>query len=149
MDNVTQEKKGVLLEQAVINSSVEELSKLYDELGNVKVSAPALGLACRFRGLEIVKILVEKGASFDQTELYHTSYSMYLLKIFGKKLKRFYLEGMVFEQSAKRKEGKPLPFLSDEKRVEVLKYLIENREKIAFQPGELLFMLFISGILPL
>ena len=29
------------------------------------MSAPALGLACRFRGLDVVKALVEKGATFD------------------------------------------------------------------------------------
>ena len=62
---LTQKEKAEALEQAVINCSAEELSKIYDKLGYVEMSAPALGLACRFRGLDIVKILVEKGATFD------------------------------------------------------------------------------------
>ena len=48
---LTQEEKAELLQRAVINSSVEELTKIYGELGFVEMSAPALGLACRFRGL--------------------------------------------------------------------------------------------------
>ena len=48
----------------MINGSEEELSKIYDALGYVEMSAPALGLACRFRGLDVVRLLVRKGASF-------------------------------------------------------------------------------------
>jgi len=151
-----QEEKAARLQKAVINSSVEEISKLYDALGDVEMSAPALGLACRFRGLAIVKALVGKGATFDFPSTkkieetyncyigqkhgnYRTNYSMYLLKAFGKELKIFCLKGMAMEQSAKREDGESLPFLSDEERAAVLKYLMENREKIAFRPEELLY----------
>lgn len=58
-------EKAALLQRAVINGSEEELSKIYDALGYVEMSAPALGLACRFRGLDVVRLLVRKGASFD------------------------------------------------------------------------------------
>ena len=61
----TQEEKAARLQWAVINSSLEELSKECEELGYVEMSAPALGLACRFRGLDVVKCLVNAGASFD------------------------------------------------------------------------------------
>ena len=76
---LTQKEKAEALEQAVINCSAEELSKIYDKLGYVEMSAPALGLACRFRGLDIVKILVEKGATFDfplteETEIIYHCY---------------------------------------------------------------------------
>ena len=59
---VSQKEKAAHLQRAVINSSVEELSKIYGELGFVEMSAPALGLACRFRGLDVVKCLVNAGA---------------------------------------------------------------------------------------
>ena len=65
---LTQEEKAALLQRAVINSSVEELTKIYGELGFVEMSAPALGLACRFRGLDLVKCLVKEGASFEELE---------------------------------------------------------------------------------
>lgn len=153
---LAQEEKAARLQHAVLNSSVEELGIIYNEFGEIEMSAPALGLACRFRGLDVVKALVEKGATFDFPstkkieERYHcyigkkygnyrTNYAMYLLKIFGKVLKIFCVEGMKMEQNASTDTGTCLPFLSDKERVAVLRYLLEQREKIAFQPEELLF----------
>lgn len=154
---LTQEEKAARLQQAVINDSVEELSKRYDELGEVEMSAPALGLACRFRGLDVVKALVEKGITFDfpSTEEietryrcyigqkyanYRTNYSLYLLKIFRGGLKgACSMKGMKFTQNAKRDAGKPLPFLADDERIRVLDYLMQHKEKLSFQPEEMLF----------
>lgn len=155
---LTQEEKAALLQRAVINSSVEELTKIYGELGFVEMSAPALGLACRFRGLDVVKCLVKEGASFDfpsteeAEETYHcyagtkkgdyrTNYSVYLLKAFGKRpnLPLYCLTGMVMEQQMAREDGSLLTFLPDGERADVLKYLLDNREKIAFHPEELLY----------
>lgn len=154
---IAQERKAVILEQTVINKSAEELSKIYDELGYVEMSAPALGLACRYRGIEIVKVLIEKGASFDfpstreieekyhcyigyNYDNYRTNYSLYLLKAFRGGLKgACCLKGMTLNKNAKRETGKPLPFLADDERVIVLNYLFENKEKISFQPEEMLF----------
>ncbi|MDE6992402.1 MAG: leucine-rich repeat domain-containing protein, partial [Lachnospiraceae bacterium] len=42
-------------------------------------------------------------------------------------------------------DGEELPFLSDAERVEVLRYLLENRERIAFFPEELLFYAIFFG----
>ena len=158
---IAQEEKAALLERAVINSSVEELSKLYDGLGYVEMSAPALGLACRFRGLAMVKALVEKGAVFDfpsteeieikyhchigekhasYRENYRTNYSLYLLRSFRGGIKgACCLKGMKFAKNAKMEDGKQLPFLADEERIEVLNYLIEKKEALSFQPEEMLF----------
>ncbi|MDE7417114.1 MAG: leucine-rich repeat domain-containing protein [Lachnospiraceae bacterium] len=154
---LTQEEKAAQLQQAVVNCSVEELSDVCEELGAVEMSAPALGLACRFRGLDVVKTLVEKGMTFDfpSTEEieakyrcyigqnyanYRTNYSLYLLKIFRGGLKgACSTKGMKFTQNAKRDVGKPLPFLADEERVRVLDELIQNKEKLSFQPEEMLF----------
>ena len=66
MDNA-QKEKAAALERAVINCSVEELSKIYGELGDVEMTAPALGIACRFRGLDVVKVLVER----EQPLIFH------------------------------------------------------------------------------
>ena len=98
---LAQKERAEQLQHAVLNCSVEEIGTIYDELKEIEMSAPALGLACRFRGLDMVKALVEKGATFDFPstkeieEKYHcyigqkygnyrTNYAMYLLKIFGK-----------------------------------------------------------------
>ena len=54
---LTKEEKAARLQWAVLNSSVEELCTIYEELGEVEMTAPALGLAA-------VRALVERGASF-------------------------------------------------------------------------------------
>lgn len=160
---LTQEERAKILQQAVLNNSVEEIEERYDKLGDVEMSAPALGLACRFRGVDVVRALVEKGATFDfpsteeiETKYhcyvgqkyanYRTNYSLYLLKIFRGGLKgACSLKGMKFAQSAKREKGKPLQFLADDERIAVLEFLIEYREKISFQPEEMLFYAIFAG----
>lgn len=62
--NKSQKDKCAILEHAVLTSSPEEVSALYRQLGEVRMTARALGLACRFRGLAHVQALVESGANF-------------------------------------------------------------------------------------
>lgn len=158
---LTQKEKAEQLQHTVLNGSVEELSKIYNTLGYVEMSAPALGLACRFRGLDMVKALVEKGATFDfpsteeieltyhchigekhatYRENYRTNYSLYLLKSYrgGPKGARC-LQGMKFTKTAKRDDGTSLSFLADKERIAVLHFLLEKKEKLSFQPEEMLF----------
>ncbi len=158
-----QEERAARLQKAVINSSVEEISKLYDELGDVEMSAPALGLACRFRGIDVVRALIQKGATFDFPskrrieETYNcyigrkcgnhrTNYSLYLLNVFEEDLRGAYcFTGMTLSHSAERETGEPLVFLPDDKRIEVLGCLLENREKISFHPEEMLYYAIYFG----
>ncbi len=64
-ENISQKDKCAVLQHAVFTKSPEELSALYRQLEPIRSSARALGLACRFRGLEHVKALVESGANFN------------------------------------------------------------------------------------
>lgn len=158
---LAQEERAAQLQRAVINGTVQEIVEVYDALGYVEMSAPALGLACRFRGLEVVKVLVEKGATFDfpsteeieikyhchigekhaqYRENYRTNYALYFLKCYrgGVKGARC-LQGMKFFKNQKRGDGTLLPFLADSARSPVLDYLLLHQKKLAFQPEELLF----------
>lgn len=158
---LAQEERAAQLQRAVINGTVQEIVEVYDALGYVEMSAPALGLACRFRGLEVVKVLVEKGATFDfpsteeieikyhchigekhaqYRENYRTNYALYFLKCYrgGVKGARC-LQGMKFFKNQKRDDGTLLPFLADSARSPVLDYLLLHQKKLAFQPEELLF----------
>lgn len=158
---LAQEERAAQLQRAVINGTIQEIVEVYDALGYVEMSAPALGLACRFRGLEVVKVLVEKGATFDfpsteeieikyhchigekhaqYRENYRTNYALYFLKCYrgGVKGARC-LQGMKFFKNQKRDDGMLLPFLADSARSAVLDYLLLNQKKLAFQPEELLF----------
>ena len=77
----------------------------------------------------------------DEKGDYRTNYSVYLLKAFGKRpsLPLYCLTGMVMEQQMAREDGSLLTFLPDGERADVLKYLLDNREKITFHPEELLY----------
>lgn len=151
-----QENKAEILENAVINSSPEELAKTYKELGYVEFSARALGLACRFRGAEIARLLIGLGAGFDipKTEdaerLYHvyagltwsnyrSDFSLYLLDI-SKQIKgACCCKGLRLAKKITRKDKSTLKLLPDSERAEALQVLIENADKISFSPSELLY----------
>lgn len=159
--DIPQKERAAALERAVINSPVEKLSEIFEGLGEVEMTAPALGLACRFRGLDAVRVLVEKGAVFDfpsteemeiryhchigekhaqYRENYRTNYSLYLLRSFRGGIKGARcLEGMKFAKNAKKEDGSMLPFLADQERIAVLAYLIERKDELSFVPEELLF----------
>lgn len=53
------------LEMCVMQDAPAEVAKALEQIGEVEFTARALGLACRFRGLETVRVLVEHGASFS------------------------------------------------------------------------------------
>lgn len=155
-EDTTQENKTEILEQAVINEHVRALEWIFYDLGNVEMTARALGLACRFCGYDTVKVLVEGGASFDipQNEaterLYHcysgkkfanyrTNYSLYLLNI-SKQIKgATCCKGLKFTVRAAKNDRTYRQLRSDSERAKVLKYLCENRERISFDPSEMLY----------
>lgn len=57
--DVNEDAKITALEEAVRSDTPNEVSALYKKLGNVLLTAHILGIACRFRGLEMVKVLIE------------------------------------------------------------------------------------------
>lgn len=158
---IPQENKAEILEQAVINSPLEELVKTYKELGYIEMTARALGTACRFRGLETVKTLVDCGATFDvptaegAEERYHcysgtkwdnyrTNYSLYLLNITKHIKGACCCKGLKLLKQVKKDDKTALKFLPDSERAEVLKYLCENAEKLSFAPEEMLYYAIFS-----
>ena len=143
------------LEEAVINMEPDEVRELYKKIGYVEFSAKALGLACRFREVEMVKALCECGASFDipQTdeaeEKYHvysgpkyanyrSEFALYLLNITKQIKGACCCKGLKFLKQIEREDKKKLKQIPDSERAEVLKYLCENAEKLSFRPSELL-----------
>lgn len=153
---IPQENKADILEQAVINGSLEKLVKTYKELGYIEMTARALGLACRFRGAELVRGLIVLGAAFDfpkSEELenryhcysgmkyhnYRSDFSLYLLNIRKQIKGACCCKGLKLSQKAARRDKTFLEQLPDSERGEVLKVLCENADKIAFEPSEMLY----------
>ncbi len=155
------------LENAVINKSPEELAEFIEMIGMAEFSARALGIACRFRGIETVKVLVEKGASFDipkteetekrytcyagrelkkmRSDNYRSSYALCLLNILKHIKGACCFKGVKLVKQIKREDNSALKLLSDEERSKVLKYLCENKERLSFYPSDMLFYAIFGG----
>lgn len=146
--NLTPVQKVAELEYAALNLSPEEIAKTYARIGRVEYSARALGTACRFRGAECVRALVEGGASFNAplTNYMYQTYGSYgddlsvmLLDNFPDKGVTYFVVLPQIYGSVKKADGTellPLPF---EERAETVRYLCENGQSAAFDAGELLF----------
>ena len=159
---LTQEEQAEIekvraLENATLFKTAAEVAELYKELGEVEVSACALGYACRYKGLEHVKALVENGASFNvenSTDMYRkyqcwgTNYAVGLLD-FNKALGRSYfihsgeldtrITNLLNADNGTTKLVLPLA-----ERLEILRYLYENRERVCLETDELLFFALIA-----
>lgn len=159
-ENITKElaQKAKILEHAAINLTPEEIAQTCAKLGKAEYSARALGIACRFRGVDCVKALVDGGASFHapltnymvQTYgSYGDDLSVLLLDIFPTKTIPYFVVVPQIYKSVTREDGtvlSPLPF---EKRVKVLDYLRENAEQVEFDMGELLYYAIMLGDEPM
>ena len=155
-ENIPQESKTEILEQAVINEHLKALEWIFYDMGNVEMTARALGLACRFCGVETVKVLVEGGASFSipqnkETErLYHcysgmkyanyrTNYALYLLNITRQIKGATCCKGLKFPKRTAKNDRKYRVLLPDSERAEVLRYLCKTGKWISFDPSEMLY----------
>lgn len=150
--NISQRDKRAVLEQAVLTRSPEEVSILFKQLGQVENSARALGLACRFRGLEHVRALVEAGADFTYKRpegeggYYTIYYWLAPLEMSGTLRIAYFLDRRdeCFKNAVTIGDRK-CNALPVEQRVEIVKYLYENREKVCLDAGELLYYAIMSG----
>ncbi len=144
------EKHGIL-ENAVLEQPPSEVSKIFKELGEVWITAFALGYACRYRGLDMVKVLVEGGATFKAdprtiTELYGNVRPLPALPSSGDlSLMLISSVGLTyFKYMIKQDEEKGLKLLPLSERLEILDYLCGNAGKIGFRPDEFLFYALVS-----
>lgn len=160
MDNedLTLAKKSKILEHAAINLAPEEIAQACAKLGEVEYSARALGIACRFRGVECVKALVEGGASFyapltnymvETYGSYGDDLSVLLLSSFPTKTIPYFVVVPQIYKSVTREDGTKLSPLPFEKRVEVLDYLCENAKRVELDMGELLYFAIMLGDEPM
>lgn len=142
-------EKTEKLEMGVLQDDPGEVAKAFEQMGGVDFTARALGLACRFRGLEMVKTLVEGGASFafdpeKVKPLIRRSQLMYLDGLYGDENYSLSLisaatrrETVEIINLGKRFCGVQL--MPPDERLRTLDYLCENAGKIGFDPDDFLF----------
>ncbi len=150
--SISQKKKSTILENAVLTQSPEEVAALYAQLGQIENTARALGLACRFSGLEYVKALVEGGANFTYVRLegevgyYLIYYWLSPLEMNNILRRAYFLDGrdacFTNTITVDRKNIHVLPM---EQRAEIVKYLYQCREKVCLDVGELLYYAIMSN----
>lgn len=149
---LTDDEKIQRLERAVATETPEEIGCIYEELGEVSFTGRALGAACLYRGLDVVRALVERGASFrypdenwQSGDLRFSFYNYvnnrleldYSIMILGKNPRGTHKT--FFNCSDK------LKILSVSERVGIIDYLCENAEKTGFYPEKLLYFSMIDG----
>lgn len=145
------------LENMVLLDTPQELAALCKLLRKDENSCRALGLACRFRGLEYVKALVENGANFKyirpegQGGYFSIYYWLAPLEM-NQTLRSAYFinsdpcfSSVIQLTNVKGAAVKTLKALPIEERAEIVKYLCENSERVQLDPGELLFYSIMSN----
>ena len=138
---LTEEEKEKRLEEAVLSETPEEVRRIYKELGGVEFSGVALGRACAFRGIDMVKTLVECGASFRYIgEKENFPVDNWSRIVEGETKVDFSL--LLFPKSQLAYKKNPLKdkeYLPVSKLAEVLDYLCGNAEKTGVFPKRLLY----------
>lgn len=142
------------LEMSVIQDPPAEVAKVCCEIGKVGFTARALGLACRYRGLETVKTLVERGATFtfDAEELkpaFRRSQLVYLDWLNGDEN---YSLGLLSRDTRREtyelinigKSHCGVNLVSSNERLQTLDYLLKNAYKIGFKADEFLFYAYLA-----
>lgn len=153
----TEKARLTAIEKAMLSGAYDEAGRLFCEPNNPFLTARILGVAGRFCGLDMVKILVGNGASFDYEWMqYHNSYfypyhySLVLSDFFI----LFLLKGLDrirgYTPSRKMndlidKEGKPLAPICEQERIQVIKYLCEQEDKVCLSGGDYLYYAILTG----
>lgn len=137
------------LEMGVLQDAPAKVAEILEQLGEVDFTARALGLACRFRGLEMVKVLVKHGASFSfdlqkVSPSFWRSRLVYLDQLYGDENYSLSLittatrrETAEIINLGKRFCGVQL--VPSNERLRTLNYLCQNAEKVGFDPNDFLF----------
>lgn len=142
-------QKVELLEEAVINGTPKDLQDVMQTYKSFEITARALGLAARYRGIEHVKVLLDNGASFiynNTTALqrkywmfqktaageYATDYSLALVDSSFNTYLYSPMHGIL------RPEELEKAVLPAKARTEIIRYLVENKI-VGISQDELLF----------
>lgn len=146
MAKLSELKKVELLENAVLSGSIDETVRIIEEHAPFEFTARALGYAARFCGAEMVKCLLDHGATFAYEAVpafvkkyatkvvisnfysYNVNYSLYLLK---------------------DRKIDPLPdgvhVLDDTERVRVMELLHTEAEIAAVNEADILYYSILYG----
>ena len=154
------EKKVIELERSVLCDTPEELDKVCKELGDMYGRSRALGLACHFRGLEWVKVLVGNGVGFKQERMqlfpslcymsrrgdhYFSISDNFMFCLLDLKIMLRRLPPQLMEIGENEPSDRMFAFeevinaISEEERIKCVRYFIELNDKEICDLRELLY----------
>lgn len=148
--------KVEVLEEVVQKGSLKDVIDVLETYKTFEMTARALGIAARFRGIEFVKVLLDHGASFlyqtdspmrrkygmvQETAAGYYSTEYYLMLVPEKLSAHGYSPTHGFSNMTILPELKPLNF---EKRVEIAKFFMENKTP-GVSMDEMLFWALTNG----
>ncbi len=152
---VSQKQKSRLLEGAVLTKTPREVLKMMEELGAVAFSARALGLACRYRGLDMVKALIDGGARFDNFIGTNHRYDNVWLTVNGVSAREvkeglpnhalMLLDNTQAGYDAEGVSEKDMPIIPLTARLGIADHLCENAEKCGLDSGDLLYFSILTN----
>lgn len=158
MEELSQEEKTTALCDAVVlEKSPEKVAETLRSLGEIDNTAHALGLAIRFRGMEYVKALVDGGATFFYHRMlggYSADPYEYWLALIDLNSAHTGMWGLDKDSLAFKPRGEyasadgrkvTVKSLPVESRVEIMRFLYENRDMVRFNPEQLLYYSILNG----
>ena len=120
MAKLSEKAKVLLLEETVLTNDTAAVKELFEQHKTFEFTARALGFACRYCGAEMVKALIENGASFGYTATpaFKTKYdcSVAISNSYS-----FSINYTNYLFPAYKIKNESLPIISDEERVRVLR----------------------------
>lgn len=157
-------QKVELLERVIMEGNPTQVKEVLENCKTFEFTARALGIACLFGNLEIVKMLVEHGATFTfevtpalkrkYGVTYGTTYSNYVAT-YSLMLVRNGVNPYIPSLYASAYEihfGSLPEFIFNEtqvnQRVDIAEYLTQNKEKVKFNPAYVLYYAILWGCRP-
>ena len=164
MAKLSEKQKTLEFERIVLTGTIDEIKAKYQEVGPIELAARSLGMACRFRGLEAVKALVELGFDFcyDDSPSFRGKYDCGYTSAGRYQVTSDYLLLLLDDCDCQSSFGihsgykdrysgnytdeafENLTIISEDERAEIIKYLYQNRKEAWFQADKLLYYSIIS-----
>ena len=90
---LSERQKVLLLEQTVMTGTLDQLREILNSVGNFEMTARALAIACRYRGLDYVKELISHRATFryENSVAIHRNYRTSVSNQYSRKDCEYYL----------------------------------------------------------
>ena len=164
MAKLSEKQKTLQFEKVVLTGTVEDIKEIAEANGPIEMKARSLGMACRFRGLDFVKTLVELGFSFCYTDspAFRGKYdcgfttagnykgsSDYLLLLLDdcKCQSSFGIHGGykdLYTDEYKDEAFENLRVISEDERSEIIEYLFHHKKEARFNAKKLLYYSILS-----